>query len=217
MAKIKGIDKELLDSMYNLRCVGDISQAVFYDFVRSQFGELTILRSILMEASDEKKFRDIIEIIRPKRVVEIGTAKGISALLMSVIADNICTFDILDYPEKYILWNIHNVNNKIQFYHCENNDDKKEELDKMDFDFAFIDGDHSFSGVSFDFGCVNKCGRVLFHDYFLKDTKHSLAKEYPKYGSDYGNHNGWDVTNFVDSLPKEEVTINEPFAYWEKR
>lgn len=217
MAKMRLVDRDLLGIMYGVKFEGDLRQQSLHDLVKYQFGEMGLVRSILMESNDEQKFKDILEKIKPEDVIEIGTAKGISSLLMSLYADSIRTFDTLDYPEKYVLWNIHDAVKKIQFYQCESNDDKRRELNFMDFDFAFVDGDHSFAGVAFDFGCVKKCGRVLFHDYYLKDTKHPLAKEYPKHSGSSVETIAWDVTNFVDSLPKEEVTINEPFALWEKR
>ena len=62
----------------------------------------------------------------------------------------------------------------------------------MDFDFAFVDAIHSFEGVQFDFECVKKCGRVLFHDYQVMTG----------------------VTEFIDTLPDEQVVKEYPFAYW---
>ena len=61
------------------------------------------------------------------------------------------------------------------------------------FDFAFIDGSHKYDDVKFDFECVKRCGRVLFHDYD--------CKRHP------------DVTKFVDEL--SNVIKGRPFAYWE--
>jgi hypothetical protein len=66
----------------------------------------------------------------------------------------------------------------------------------LKFDFAFIDGDHTFEGVKNDFSLVSKCGRVLFHDY---DT--------PK-----GSVN--PVRKFIDTLDKNKIEARKDFALW---
>ena len=65
----------------------------------------------------------------------------------------------------------------------------------MNRDFAFVDGDHKYNEIALDFELVKKCGRVLFHDYGMDHLP--------------------DVTDFVDTLPRREVTIDRPFAYWQ--
>ena len=68
----------------------------------------------------------------------------------------------------------------------------------MDFDFVFIDGDHD-GGIELDFELCKKCGTILFHDY-----------------SDRGQRKLNKVKNFIDTLPKNEITIlEEPFVLWQ--
>ena len=62
------------------------------------------------------------------------------------------------------------------------------------FDFAFIDGDHTGDRPAKDFELVKKCGRVLFHDRTREAVK-----------------------AVIDALPKDEVEIMGGFAYWERK
>jgi len=129
------------------------------------------------------EFRDIFKNISINSVVEIGTYKGISAAYIAQFANKVYTFDIVDYPEKYKNWDILGVNDKMFFYvvksryedniaknfsgtFSKNNGavDIKFILDEIDFDFAFIDGEHTYRDVKADFELVKRCGRVLFHD-----------------------------------------------------
>jgi hypothetical protein len=47
-----------------------------------------------------------------------------------------------------------------------NGAEKKKLCKEIQFDFAFVDGDHSFPGVRLDLECVkNKCDKILVDDY----------------------------------------------------
>jgi hypothetical protein len=70
--------------------------------------------------------------------------------------------------------------------------EKTELIDSLDFDFAFVDGDHEGTAPAKDFELVKRCGTVLFHDY--------------------DGDNG--VTALINSLPREQVEIFDIFALW---
>jgi predicted O-methyltransferase YrrM len=65
----------------------------------------------------------------------------------------------------------------------------------LSFDFAFIDGDHSYDAVAADFEMVKRCGAVLFHDYVP----------------------GNEVARFIDELPQDQVSRMDMFGFWQYR
>ena len=139
-------------------------------------------------------FRDFFKTINIKTVVEIGTYKGISAAWMAQFANKVITFDIKDYSEKYKLWEIFGLKNKIQFYKINNRIEIAKILKDIDFDFAFIDAAHNGSAVRRDFELVEKCGRVLFHDTHVKTYA--------------------DINRFVKKIGAKAIGSN--FGYWTK-
>lgn len=132
---------------------------------------------------DDEKFRNFFHKIEIDTIVEIGTYRGISTAYISQFANKVYAFDIVDYPEKYKVWYDLKVSHKIFFNvvksRYEDNIAKNFEgkfpkdkrainiesvLDEINFDFAFIDGEHTYKDVKADFELVKRCGRVLFHD-----------------------------------------------------
>lgn len=167
----------------------------------------SIAKSSIRTDNGDQVLKEILEDIKPKFVVEIGTYKGIAALYMSQFCKRVYTVDLLDgklegeekskTPIRTKLWEHFGVEN-IWFQPVKCNHSKERFLKKIDFDFAFVDGDHSYEGAEYDFGLVKRCGRVLFHDY----SKSKAEKR-----------NG--VYNFVNTLPKEQITVKGIFAYWQ--
>lgn len=106
-----------------------------------------------------------------RTVLEIGTYKGVSAAEMSQHCERVVTIDLfhgrleqLGTPfDRKAMWDALGIKN-IELKLVNNNDEKKWCVDKLDFDFAFIDGAHDAFGVRFDFDLVKRCKRVLFHD-----------------------------------------------------
>lgn len=146
-----------------------------------------------MSAIKNKEFREFFENIKIKTVVEIGTHKGMSSAHMAKFAKKIFTFDIEDYKEKYKAWDEFGISERIFYQTIENRQDIKKVLDGIKWDFAFIDGSHTWEDARRDWELVNKCGRVLFHDVHKKAFK--------------------GVRKFVDSIGAE---ISGSMAYWQK-
>jgi predicted O-methyltransferase YrrM len=129
-------------------------------------------------AINQVEFRDFFKDIKIKTIVEIGTYKGASTAYMAQFAKKIFTFDIRNYRDKYKLWKDLGIDNKIHYFTIKgvnknfagsfkpskNRVDIKDILKDIRFDFAFIDGEHTYEAVRADFELVKHCGRVLFHD-----------------------------------------------------
>jgi hypothetical protein len=177
----------------------------FFGSVQFYFGQNHIYRSVLASPHDEDVFRFFLRDKNIKLAVETGTFKGTATALLAHYADKVVTIDTKNYVDKYPFWIEYGVYNKIESYIVDSEEDKVNLLADIDFDFAFIDGDHSVKGVELDFDCVEKCGRVLFHDYY---ERHSCF--------DMGCAQFQGIVPLVDSLPDEELTISRPFAYWER-
>lgn len=128
-----------------------------------------------------------------KTAVEIGTYNGVSTVLLSRFAEKVITIDIKNRPLKYQIWDYFNIKN-IKSYIVKDNKEKKELLSNLEFDFAFIDGNHN--DVMPDLKSCKKCNRILFHDY----------------GTQFSS-----VNEAVGSLPLKEIEIEGMFAYWEKK
>lgn len=144
----------------------------------------------------EPFLRKLFKAVSPQRAVEIGTLYGITTTLLAHYSTEVVTIDINYQQIASYISHYFGVNDKIRAIIVKDNKDKKELLDYLNFDFAFIDAEHTYEGVKLDFECVKKCGRVLFHDYGLT------------------NHPG--VTEFINELPIEDMLFYKPFAFWEK-
>jgi len=119
-----------------------------------------------MSAVNQEEFRDFFKGVKIKTVVEIGTHKGISAAYMAGFAKKIFTFDIKDYKAKYKVWEDLGVAEKIHYYTIKDRSDIKKVLDTIRFDFAFIDGEHTYQSVKSDYELIKLYGSklVLLHD-----------------------------------------------------
>ncbi len=89
------------------------------------------------------------------------------------------------------------LQDRIRFFDVSNNADKAALIDQLDFDFAYMDGDHAHDTQT-DFDLVKRCGRVLFHEFWPLQAP---------------------VHNLVMSLPPDEVTVADYdcFAYWSRK
>lgn len=147
----------------------------------------------------DNSFEELIAFVKPRVVVEIGTYKGESAAVLAKYADKVITIDVSeDHMDSQLeLWCSKGVIHKIQRVVMYSSIYKKKMLERLDFDFAFIDGSHLLENIGADFLMTQKCGRVLFHDYWPEDG-------------------GWpDVRHFVDNyLPPGEKVVRTPFVLW---
>jgi predicted O-methyltransferase YrrM len=147
---------------------------------------------LLHSAVKDKEFREFFEHVKIKTAVEIGTYQGISAAYLAKFAKNVFTFDVVNYRKKYTVWKDLGVEERIQYKTIKNRDDIREVLNRIKWDFAFVDGRHTYEDVKADFEMVKSCGKVLFHD---------VAKR-KKYG-------------FRDFVKEIGAKIEGNIAYWQ--
>jgi hypothetical protein len=122
-----------------------------------------------------------------KHVIEIGHYQGISTAILTHFADRVFTFDTCHRNQEYV-WELLGVRDKINMFvstpefidyeinHYFNVEWKNKKI-KTYFNFAFVDGDHTYEGIKHDFELVKFTGRVLFHDYAISPYPYTFCKE----------------------------------------
>lgn len=96
--------------------------------------------------------------------VEIGTLKGLTALVLARYFKTVVTIDIADDPQKYAIANGLGVRN-ITFVNVKDNAEKAAVIRGLQFDAAYIDGDHAHD-TELDWSLVERCHRVLLHEHW---------------------------------------------------
>lgn len=171
----------------------------YFRAILDKFGKVAFGRaSACMEFQD---FVSRIVQMQPRRLstcLEIGTFHGITAVLLSQHFDRVISVSVDERPEKLLKHRIcaHLGITNIEFHDAKDNEEKARIVRGVDFDFAYSDGDHT-NDTLLDFNLVQRCGRVLFHEYWPLQAP---------------------VWNLVNSLPREEVirARYDCFAYWER-
>ncbi|MGC8776165.1 MAG: class I SAM-dependent methyltransferase [Minisyncoccia bacterium] len=140
----------------------------------------------------KEEFVELLKIfqeLKPKYIMEIGTANGGTLFCYSKLAPNDATIISIDLPEGpfgggYPEWKMpiyQAFKKENQTLHLLREDSHQQEtLEKVKeilngnkLDFLFIDGDHSYEGVKKDFEMysplVKKGGIIAFHDIVNKN------------------------------------------------
>ena len=166
-------------------------------------------RSALNLRGGEDIIRTVLQEGNFKHMLEIGTYRGWTAVFASQYVGKVSTIDLkygrLEYcidagtevkePTRTQLLQEYDIQN-VDIYLMDDNSEKQAIISSLDFDFAFIDGAHDES-VKDDFEMVKHCGNVLFHDYDDSGVAHKNK-----------------VYDFINTLPKEQLTVMDIFAYW---
>lgn len=131
-----------------------------------------------------QEFLEIVEAEKPKRVLEIGTARGGSLYLFCRVVDPTAKVVSLDLPGGsfglgYATWRVPLYNSfaaskqNLNLIRGDSHQEKMKDEVKQIFgdekiDLLFIDGDHRYEGVKQDFemygSLVKKGGLIGFHD-----------------------------------------------------
>jgi len=116
-------------------------------------------------------------------ILEIGTFRGLSAIMMAKARPDVTVLTIdphigiessnLTSSYEEVISNLKKaqVQDRVKHFPISS----KDFVPSSPVDILFIDGDHSFAGVSFDYHkfkpFVKKGGFIIFHDYHLKSIK----------------------------------------------
>lgn len=129
--------------------------------VFKKFGIAAFRRSSVLEGFE--KFLDANH-VGGERCVEIGSCKGLTALLLAQRFKEVVSIDIVDDPDREAIARHCKVKN-IRFVTVSGNDEKARVIDGLTFDAAYVDGDHARDTAT-DFALVKRSGCVLFHEYW---------------------------------------------------
>lgn len=129
--------------------------------VFKRFGIAPFRRSSVLEGFE--KFLDAND-IGGGRCVEIGTCKGLTALLLARRFDEVVSIDIVEDPDRDTIARHCKVKN-IRFVTVADNAEKARVIEGLTFDCAYVDGDHARDTAT-DFALVRRSGCVLFHEYW---------------------------------------------------
>ena len=158
----------------------------------SEFGMDIFRRSSALEPEFERIMQK--NNFRGERCVEIGTFNGITAVVLSRFFKEVVSIDVLPHTMKHAIAKHLGLKN-VRFVDVKNNDEKAEIIRGLEFDAAYVDGDHANDTYS-DFDLVRRCGNVLFHEYW--ETQRP-------------------VLNLVNQLKSEgTVVVEGKFALWRR-
>lgn len=150
---------------------------VFQCFGADVFRRSSIFHGIDKFLSDQN--------IRGKLCFEIGTWNGLTAAVLARHFDQVITVDIAHNPVKYKVMKHLGIAN-VRCIDIADNREKWDVARDVDFDFAYIDGNHADDTKS-DFDLVARCGRVLFHEVWpFQAPVWNLVKSLPFHQVVYG-------------------------------
>jgi predicted O-methyltransferase YrrM len=145
--------------------------------------------------------------LRPKKILEIGTARGFSAAVIAkALSDSnsdaqFVTYDIVDsktnfnwhaskhslldpFKDKFVsradIWNVYDEHKQLSSLIQFESKSLSECFDKLNskIDFVFIDGDHTYNGVKKDFVSIEK---YLSDDAVVMFDDYNCGEEYSFY------------------------------------
>lgn len=129
--------------------------------VFEKYGPMAFRRSSVLEGF-EKFIKETG--LSGSTCLEIGTLKGLTAIVLARYFDKVITIDIIEDRLKYEIVDYLGIKN-IEFINVRNNADKATIVKSMKFDAVYVDGDHTNDTQS-DFDLVKHCGKVLFHEFW---------------------------------------------------
>jgi hypothetical protein len=131
--------------------------------------------------------------VRGEVCFEIGTWNGLTAVVLSQFFEQVVTVDIAHNVLRGRLLDYLGIRNVV-CVDIKDNADKARVADRLDFDFAYLDGNHADDTES-DWNLTKRCGRVLFHEVWPHQPP---------------------VWELVNTLPHREVTFGGAgLALWE--
>ncbi len=169
----------------------------YLEKINNRFDDVIVNPGSILLSDDEQDFWALLDEVSfsSKRLVEIGTARGISTTLLSDVCKEIWTFDIESYPIRYNIWKYFEIENKIYSYIVkEDGLELASIIYNFAFDAAFIDGNHIYEWIVRDIFLVQRCGKILFHDYHIESVRNAISKLIKREGG--------------------KLTVKGKYAYW---
>lgn len=161
-----------------------VNLALSYNYsISKNFPPMLYLTSLQIRSELYEFCKEVVS-IKPKIILEIGTANGGTLFLFSKLSKPNSTLISVDLPEYPYIGGI-DYKSKLFFKSFANNNQKikliqddshkvstlkkvKKVLKNRKIDILFIDGDHTYKGVKKDFkmygNLVRKNGIIAFHD-----------------------------------------------------
>lgn len=126
-------------------------------------------KGVLAQSSVGDGLPDVLHSLgrTPQCCLEIGTLRGLSAVVLAHFSQSVITVDLdwnVDLAKVLALVD-REIRNRIAAVQVGDNSDKALFVNRLNFDFAFIDAGHTEGQVAIDFGLTRRCGEMLFHDY----------------------------------------------------
>lgn len=129
---------------------------IFAEFGAEPFRRSSVLEGFSQFLSDA--------MFSGRRCVEIGTWKGLTALVLARRFDEVISIDVVADNDRERIARFVGVKN-VRFITVADNAEKARVIAGLDFDAAYIDGDHAHDTES-DFALVERCGCVLIHEHW---------------------------------------------------
>jgi hypothetical protein len=166
--------------------VGRMLQIILTDpallAIHQRFGGEVFRRSSVFH--DLKRFLEQCD-VRGDTCLEIGTWNGITAVILSRMFRRVVTMDIFHNPVRHEILSHLGISN-VEFIDLEDNEHKARLVRDLDFDFAYLDGNHA-EDTELDWSLANRCGRVLFQECLpMQPPVHNLVRKLPPEEVVYG-------------------------------
>ncbi len=121
-------------------------------------GEIFRRSSVFHELSRFLEENDV----RGDTCLEIGTWNAITAVILARRFRRVISIDIVSNPRAREVLDYLQVSN-VELHVVSDNREKARLVESLEFDFAYLDGDHAHDTES-DFALAKHCGRVLFQE-----------------------------------------------------
>lgn len=150
--------------------------------IHQRFGGEVFRRSSVFH--ELKRFLEQCD-VRGKTCLEIGTWNGITAVILSRLFERVVSMDIFHNPVRYEILDHLGIKN-VHFVNLKDNQDKARVVSDLEFDFAYLDGNHA-ADTELDWKLTNRCGRVLFQECLpMQPPVHNLVRSLPPQEVVYG-------------------------------
>lgn len=123
--------------------------------------------------------------VRGGTCFEIGTWNGLTAAVLSRFFDQVVTVDIAHNELKHEILSHLGITN-VKCVDIRDNDHKAQVAKRLEFDFAYLDGDHANDTES-DWELTKGCRHILFHEVWpFQDPVWRLVNQLPYQQVTYG-------------------------------